>query len=159
MSVRAAIPIVILSFLLAGCAGPGFGGSSVEQLHLLGTPIAVDLDNKPGADGMGLRLYALGRNRKELVHISSGTLQLLLFDGNVPRERIMSTPPLHVWSYGPDELRQHEQETSVGVSYAFVPMWTDHRPKRNRVTVVARYTNAPRTLLYSAPVSVPLSGK
>jgi hypothetical protein len=152
---------VCVAGFLAGCgttgAGLGSAGKPVETLHLIGTSLAIDLDNKPGADGLGVRVYAGNQRSHEPVRIGTGTLELLLFDGAMRADEILSTEPMRAWSYDPAELRKHEQRTTVGVSYAFIPVWGDARPTSNRVTVVARYKRGQEvSAIYSAPVSVPL---
>jgi hypothetical protein len=151
---------LFVAVFACGCGSMRSGQQRpVDALQLLGTPVAMNLDNKPGADGMGVRVYAMNRAANETVRVSAGALEIILFDGNVRASEVATTAPLRVWSYSAHELRRHEQKSAIGFSYAFVPVWTETPPKRNRVTVVARYTNAPSTLIYSAPVSVPLAGR
>ena len=160
---RCALFLCMLVLSVSGCSTGRLPGglrqTAFDELHLIGTSLALDLDSKPGPDGVGVRIYATTRRGREAVRIQSGTLELLLFDGTIAAGEITATPPLRVWSYTAAELRQHEQETSVGVSYAFVPLWGDSAPKRNRITVAARYTNQPGTLIYSAPISVALAAR
>lgn len=154
--------IVVLGAMvvLSGCRSAGFARKlSVDGLQLLGTPLAMNMDNKPGADGMGVRVYAMNKAANETVRITTGTLELILYDGALRAESLAAEKPLRVWTYTASQLRRHEQKSAIGFSYAFVPMWTDTPPRHTRVTVVARYTNAPGTVVYSAPVSVPLASR
>ena len=148
---------LLLLLLSAGCGSTGIFSPAgrVEQLHLIGTPVAVDMDKQPGPDGLGVRVYAGSRDSRAAVRIAEGTLELLLFDGTIRPQEILSSTPIAKWSYTAKELEKHEQISAVGVGYAFVPTWTERRPKSNRVTVVARFTGADG-IVYSAPITVPL---
>ena len=149
--------------LLAACVGcrsvsSGVGGQ-INQLHLLVTSVALNLDGKPGPDGVGARLYASRRGEAAALPITEGTLEILMFDGNVPLDELSQHQPLHAWTYPAEKLKRQIHETSVGISYRFAALWGDDPPKGDRVTVVARYTGPSGQPIYSAPSSVPTSVK
>ena len=131
----------------------------IDQLHLLVTSVALNLDGKPGPDGVGVRIYASRRGHSAPLTISSGTLDILMFDGNVPFAELPKHKPLHTWSYPAAKLGPQLQETSVGTSYRFAALWGQDQPKSERVTLVARYTPPAGQPGYSAPSSVPVSAK
>ncbi len=148
---------------LAACVGCRSISSSnsgpINQLHLLVTSVALNLDGKPGADGVGVRLYASRRGEAAALPITQGTLEILMFDGNVPLDEVPQHQPRHTWTYPADKLKPQIQETSVGISYRFAALWGGDQPKSERVTVVARYTGPSGHPIYSAPSSVPVSVK
>jgi hypothetical protein len=152
---------LVLGFSLFGCAGPKAQNksSSIDQLHLLVTPVALNLDDKPGPDGVGVRVYASRRERAEALPITSGTLDLLMFDDNVTPEQLFSAQPRRTWSYAADKLKGHIQETTIGISYRFAASWGEDKPAAERITFVARYTSSSSNRIYSAPSSVQLSLK
>jgi hypothetical protein len=152
--------LVFLVFL-AGCAGPKAGAksSSIDQLHLLVTPVAFNLDDKPGLDGVGVRVYASRHERAEALPITTGTLDLLMFEGNVSPDQLSSLQPRRTWSYPAGKLKPHIQETTIGISYSFAASWGEDQPTSERVTFVARYTSSSSNHVYSAPSSVQLSLK
>jgi hypothetical protein len=154
------IPFTFSAFLvfLLGCSSLGSSGNgpNIDGLHLLGTPVAVDLDGKPGADGLGARVYASSGETPEAVRMTSGTLELLLFDGVLSREQILASKPLVAFTYSGAELRKHEHKTVVGMAYNFVPTWGTNAPTRKRVTVLATYRNKSGLFVRSAPITVPL---
>src|SRR4051812_7538083 len=66
--------------LLTGCATTG-GRGDADELHMFGLPITLNFDNKPGADGFAVRVFATkGRGAKGTV-IKNGAVEILMFDG------------------------------------------------------------------------------
>jgi hypothetical protein len=149
--------------LVAACVGcrsiSSGGGGPIDQLHLLVTSVALNLDRKPGPDGVGVRLYASRRGQAAALPITQGTLEILMFDGNVALDQLLQQQPRHTWTYPAEKLKPQAQETSVGISYRFAALWGEDQPKGERVTVVARYTGPSGQPIYSAPSSVPTSVK
>ena len=147
--------------LLLGCASsnPDASKSTIDQLHLLVTSVALNVDDKPGPDGVGVRIYASRRERAEALPIASGTLDILMFDGNLPLDQLRSAQPRHTWSYPAEKLKPYIQKTTVGISYRFAALWGEDKPTADRVTFVARHTSPNAKQIYSAPSSVQLSLK
>jgi hypothetical protein len=151
--------LLLLTLMLAGCAGTGgrTSGARVEQLDLLLTPMALDLDGQPGLDGFGARIYASNRRSSSGVVISDGRLEIQLFDGVIPAEEAAAAKPLRVWSYEPPGLKPFAQTTSIGTGYRFGLSWGAQRPKGPRITIVARYIGPGGGVVTSAPGSIPLT--
>jgi hypothetical protein len=147
---------LLLLICAMGCRSISPTSKSIDQLHLLVTSVALNLDDKPGADGVGVRLYASHRGETEALAITTGTLDILMFDGNVPLEELPTHTPLYTWSFPAAKLTAQLQETSIGTSYRFAALWGEHEPKDDRVTLVARYTAPGGQPIYSAPSSVPV---
>ena len=156
-----ALWVSVLSLALCvGCRSISSGSTGpINQLHLLVTSVALNLDGKPGADGVGVRLYASRRGEPAALSITQGTLEILMFDGNVPLDELSRQQPRHTLTYPAEKLKPYIQETSVGISYRFAALWGQDQPKGERVTVVARYTGLTGQPIYSAPSSVPTSVK
>src|SRR5687768_11693122 len=84
-----AMVLCILSSFWMSCSGPKsavkrparVSGGKVEELHLFGAPVALNLDGVPGPDGVGVRVYASARKVSRGIPITSGLLELLIFDG------------------------------------------------------------------------------
>jgi hypothetical protein len=147
-------------FSLTGCGTTAFSPKgTIDQLHLLVTSVALNMDGKPGADGVGVRVYASHRGSSEATPIMSGSLEILMFDGQVPFDELPKHQPLRSWTYPAAELKPHLQKTAIGSSYAFAAVWGNEKPKGDRVTVVARYRPETGSLVYSAPGSIPLSAR
>jgi hypothetical protein len=153
------LPAYLLAFAcLTGCTSMTTGtSSSIDQLHLLVTSVALDLDGKPGPDGIGVRVYASHTGSSEAVPVKTGTLELLMYDGAHVREQLASLQPRHVWTYPADQLKAYLQKTSIGTSYRFAALWGEDKPASDRVTLIARYTRPDGTQIYSAPSSIPVA--
>ena len=151
--------LLVLAFL-SGCSSlPTTGGANaaINQLHLLVTSVALNLDGRPGPDGVGVRVYASHRGENAALPITKGELDILMFGGDAPLADLPNQKPLHTWAYPAEKLKPQMQETSVGTSYRFAALWGDDKPTGDRVTFVARYTPPGGRPVYSAPSSVPLS--
>lgn len=141
--------------LLVSCSTPlAPRSSSIDQLHLLVTSVALNIDDRPGPDGVGVRVYASRRERAEALPITTGALEILMFDGNPPLDQLPSFEPRRTWSYSAEKLKPYIQKTTIGISYRFAALWGDDKPKSDRVTFVARYTSPTTNYIYSAPSSV-----
>lgn len=146
----------LLACFLVGCKSPNAASTSqIDSLHLLVTSVAVDLDKKPGPDGVGVRIYASRRGSADAVPITSGALGIMMFDGSLPADQLLSHKPLQTWSYSADTLKKHLQTTTIGASYRFAALW-DALPKGPRVTILARYAAPDGKQIYSAPSSIPV---
>jgi hypothetical protein len=150
--------------LVGGCttsphhpeAGGG-GGRAVERLDLLLTPIALDLDGKPGADGFGARVYASSRRSAVGTILSEGQLEITMYDGVVRPEDLSKAKPLRTWTYSPAELKPHAQKTSIGIGYRFALAWATPPPHEERITVIARYLAPDGVHIPSAPGTIPIA--
>ncbi len=143
---------------LTGCASTrSHTNAPIDQLHLLVTSVALDIDGKPGPDGIGVRVYASHTGSSEAVPVKVGTLELLMYEGAHVRGELASLQPRHLWTYPADQLKAYLQKTSIGTSYRFAALWGEDKPTSDRVTLIARYTGPDNREIYSAPSSIPVS--
>ncbi len=144
----------------AGCTTTGAGKSpfvsreNISQLNLLSMPMALNLDNRPGADGFAVKVYASNPSLPKTVEIENGTLEILMFDGVVTGSALTTTKPLHVWSFPASDLRAHATVSSIGTGYRFTLLWGTDQPASDRATILARYTPAQGPPVYSASTSL-----
>jgi hypothetical protein len=155
---------LIAAMMVAGCSSsrPSPGGSAprlVERLDLLLTPVALDLDGRPGADGFGVRIYASNRRSAFGSPILEGTLEILMYDGTIRTDELAKATPLRTWRYPASELKPHSQKTSIGLGYRFGLSWGEQRPRGDRITVVARYQGPGDYVVVSAPGAISLTPK
>jgi hypothetical protein len=149
---------LLICCLLAACSSPqsaspaAKAGPEITELNLFSAPVAVNFDGVPGPDGLSLRLYAGNPRDLKRVAIASGQVEILLFDGLVRGEALVSTQPWQAWTYTPQQLARAAQKTSVGVSYVLTPLWKGAPPASKQVTCVARYLRPSGKALYSSPV-------
>ena len=127
------------------------GPDRIEELHLFGLPVALELDGRPGPDGIGVRLYASARGTARGLAIRRGTLDVLMFEGAVDPELLRTTPPHEVWSFPATDLQAMSARTSLGVGYQLALRWAKRPPRSGAVTVMARYLSPDGQVLYSAP--------
>jgi hypothetical protein len=155
---------IVAAIMAAGCSSPRSSprGSTVvrpvERLDLLLTPVALDLDGRPGADGFGVRVYASNRQSTFGNRILEGTLEILMYDGTVRTDGLATATPLRTWRYPASELKPYSQKTSIGLSYRFGLRWGEQIPRGARITVVARYEGPDKYVVMSAPgaISIPV---
>ena len=145
--------------VLTGCQSPSWPGAHSEQiteLHLLGTPVAVNIDNIPGPDAVGVRVYASNATTANAIRIAAGSLDIHLYDGRVAPEDAITAAPLVRFSYSAAQLRTLEHKTAVGISYNFLAAWGEHKPTKDRVTIVATYKGPGQSIVRSPPITVPM---
>src|SRR5205085_11377170 len=123
---RAAFCVLILS-LIAGCVSdrkqPPAAAmqpvGEVAQVHIMASPVGLNLDNSAGADGFAAKVFFNdGRNAKS-VPVRKGTLEVLMFDGPIPAGT-QGIQPLKTWRFTSEELISHEFKSHIGVGYDFV---------------------------------------
>ncbi len=157
----------ILVLLLVGwVAGPiksdaASARGPIDELHLFSLPAAVNLDPKPGPEGFEIRIYGSTGEKAKGVAITSGTLEVLMMDGVVSAaEAAGKSKPLKVWSFTPAELKRSVSKSALGIGYRMTLRWDESAPKRESITVIARYV-PPKggDSIYSSPVTISISSK
>ncbi len=151
-----------LSLAWVGCvsdrpASPGRLASAkgpIEQIHLISGPTALDLDNVPGPDGFGIRIYASNSKTPATVIIAHGTLEILMFDGLVKDANYAAVKPLRVWTFPAADLKKYAVKSSVGTAYDLTLVWDGTKPTQPRITIVARFTPQKGPPIYSGPSSI-----
>ena len=146
---------------LVGCATPSRGkpsvsaavssGAGLDELHLVTMPVAIDLDGKPGVDGVAVKVYAVDRRLSKTQSIRAGTLDALMFDGVVAAPFPGTNAVRHQWSFPADALAPYGFTTAVGVGYNLTLNWGEDSPHSANITVVARCQPTQGLPIYSAP--------
>jgi len=150
----------LAALVLSGCATntktpPRNSPSAISGLNLLGLPVAINLDDRPGADGIVLRLFATSQASPRAVPLRSGILEILAYEGT-PNPAAWPEP-FHCWTFTPAELIPCEFNTLLGTGYKFVLNWLPRVFHSNRVTVIARYRTPAGNPVTSAPSSITTS--
>jgi len=154
---RALIGSLLVALLTGGCATMS-GGGRISEVHLFGLPITLNLDNRPGADGFAARVYAVKADRAKGVSVENGKVEVLMFDGVISVDEVITKPPTQTWSYAPRELKALAEQSSLGQGYRFVLRWNE-APKKGHITIVARYVPEKGQAVYSAPSSITAAAK
>jgi hypothetical protein len=155
---RFLLPALLIA--LSGCVSepPGSGEKktppgAIVELHIMTAPVGINMDAKPGPDGFSVRVYANDATHPKPIRISSGQLEILMFNGtffgrtNVP-------PPVKVWTFAGEELREHEFTARIGTGYNFTLAWGAAQPSDRMISVAARYTGPDHGIVTSRPSSV-----
>ena len=122
----------------------------------------MDLDGEPGPDSFGLTLYASAGGAAKGVAITSGQLEILMFDGALTPERFAQTDttlPRRRWTFTSVDLKRSSLKTSLGLGYRLTPGWGDTPPRRDAITVVVRYLPIRGSAIVSAPVTIAVTAK
>jgi hypothetical protein len=143
--------------ILAGCATDGGAAPEIDEVHLFGLPVAINLDNSPGPDAFSVRVFVSKSAQPKGVPIRRGTLEILLFDGAFAPNQPMPATPLRTWSFTAQQLKGVASENRLGTGYEFTLPWAGTPPRRNRVTVLARYRPVTGAAVVSGPSAISLS--
>jgi len=121
----------------------------VGAIHLLALPMALNLDQKPGADGVAVKVFATDPRGTRSVSIREGCLEILAYEGRP--DPVKPGKPFHTWTYSPAELAPRAYRTSIGPAYDLVLSWIPKTVRTKFVTVTARYTPPSGRAIVAAP--------
>ncbi|HAM73689.1 MAG TPA: hypothetical protein DCM86_18805 [Verrucomicrobiales bacterium] len=157
--------MLISGLLMSGCAsGPGSSssgagrGGEIGEVVLFAVPVAVELDDKPGPDGIAVRVYASAVGKARGIPIRSGTLEIQMFDGVLKPGEPISQAPRRSWKFKADQLRSIASTSQLGVGYRFALAWQDTPPAGSHVSVLARYLPPKGAPLQSPPSGISITG-
>lgn len=128
--------------------------SSIQEINLLSMPMALNLDDTPGADGLAVKIFAISAASPKPVPIPNGKLEILLFDGTTTAGDSYNPDPLHIWTFTADDLKAFMFTKAIGSGYDLLLVWGANQPKQSRVTIVARYTPVKGPPIASGPNAV-----
>jgi len=112
-------------------------------------PLAVNLDDIPGADGVVLKLFAANRGHPRSLPLRSGTLEIAAYPGTPSPTALPE--PFQLWTFTPAELKPYEFTTGLGTGYSLTLNWMPRLLSSNRVTIIARYLSTHGAPVTSAP--------
>jgi hypothetical protein len=107
-------------------------------LHLFGSPNSLDLDDKPGADGFVVTIYASSHAEARGTRIKSGTIEILMFDGMAHYQDGTPKEPSRTWTFTAKQLESYARNSAIGMGYQFALRWEQAVPRQDRITVIAR---------------------
>jgi hypothetical protein len=154
--IPAALPAALAVALTAcGCAGPNQQVpltppppvDQVDAIHVQCSPVPVNWDGRPGADGLRV-LVLLFRRGGDLAITGSGAVEFGLYEGQLGAGELDSVKPAHAWRFEGQALRACLTRTIFGWGYAMQLGWGADAPTTSSLTLVARYLpakGAPRT--------------
>src|ERR1051325_11047021 len=141
-------------WLGAGCATDASRARGINSLDMFVIPVALDVDPPPGPDAIGVTVYASAAGMARGLPITSGRMEIQMYDGAFPTGGATNAAPRRVWTFTPPELKRAAIKTSLGHGYRFTLRWYDTPPLQNRVTIVARYVTVRESVIQSAPTTI-----
>lgn len=150
---------------VGGCEPPGMVSRMMPppvadidrlDLHVLSLS-AVNWDDRPGADGVRLRLYCW-QYRQSLPVMVKGTMEVMVFEGRLSSATVDKAKPFHSWKLTAEDLSTSAGRSMVGWCYVMQLAWDKNVPKTSNITLLARYISATGVQTFSAPVSIPMAG-
>jgi len=132
--------------------------ADVDDVLVRILPAALNWDESPGPDGLQVSVLFFRRGGALPVTVS-GTLEFLLYEGNVARRAVAVADPFYTWRFSAREMKGYLVRGTVGWGYAMRLAWGGKAPAAGTITLVARYSPPEGRALYSAPVAVALEPK
>lgn len=150
--------LVLTGCAAAGSAGRGSAqGSEVRELRVLTSPAPVVIGEGTQPNGVWTQVYALGSGGSRGIELPPGTLELLLFDGQIRRDdEDPSEPYVHI-RHRSDAIASAASRAVAGVRYTLPVRWGDRRPDSGVMTLVVRFTPDGGEPVSSSAVSVRLN--
>jgi hypothetical protein len=148
--------------LFAGCSSPSKPSTvtpvsaSIEKLNLLAAPVALNLDGLPGGETIAVKIYATNSRAAKPVAMTTGTLELLAFEGLLTRTTNVPQP-FKTWTYTASELRRLQFKASIGIGYEIAASFAGLKPKSDKLTVIVRYRPDDTHAIYSSPSTISLT--
>jgi hypothetical protein len=152
---------LLFALTLCACTSPSSSTppkDRIVQLNVMTVPVALDLDGKPGPDGIAVKLYANNAHNPRAIRIREGTVEFVMFDGTF-HGRTNPPPILHTVTYAAPQLRLHEFNSKIGWGYDFSLRWGTNLPTQRIMSVGARYTAPDGSTIVSRPSSVTVLNK
>lgn len=156
------VAFLLLASFLAGCSGSdkrpvaSAAPVTIDKLNLLAAPIALNLDGVPGPDAVVVKIYAGNARNAKPVPITSGTLDILAFEGLLGNSTNVPSP-FKTWTYTASELRRLQFRASIGIGYEITASFIGLKPKADKLSVIARYQPDPSHVIYSSPSTISLT--
>jgi hypothetical protein len=156
---RRLICSLLLALIASGCGTvSGNRAGRINEIHLFGLPVTLNLDNRPGSDGFAARVYAVKGGRAKGVPIQNGKIEIWMFDGVISVDDVFKMPPTQSWSFTPRDLQQFSEKSTLGQGYRFVLRW-NQQPTRGHITIVARYLPEKGEPVFSSPSAINSAAK
>ena len=159
--------LALAALALAGCAEGEFGRTSVsptppkpvaqvDAVELWASPpAAINWDDKPGPDGVQVRLYLFQVGRPQPVMVD-GAIEFRMYAGRVSHGGVPEVDPFKVWRFTSDDLDVRRFRSMVGWGYAARLGWGGQVPEASVVSVQAVYEPSEGQGVVSAPVAIAL---
>ena len=132
---------------------------AIDKVNIQSLVTVVNLDDKPGPDGVQVKLYLFHRDDPTPITLDRGLVEFVIYDGHVPPSDLAAAKPLHVWPFTADQLRRYAAKTAFGPAYAMSLNWGDDHPRASTVTLTARILHPTARPLYAPPINLAMGAK
>ena len=135
---------------------------AVDHMDLQASPVASNWDNRPGPDGLVVRVffYRIDPKTGQTGTVTvSGSLQFLLYEGKVSPQEASAAQPFQVWAFLPEQLPVFLGRSLGLWGYQMQLAWADHVPRSDSVTLVARYQPPEGPPMFSMPANIAMGLK
>ncbi len=124
----------------------------VDKIELEMAPYAVNLDNRPGPDGVEVKVRLYNLDQPLAFGLQQGAIEFLLFEGRVKDEDIAEVEPFYSWHFSAADFQAARRNTLVGTQHAIVLNWSGQTPRGTTLTLAARIPRPSAGPLYARPV-------
>src|SRR5690242_1229923 len=101
---RSLLCSLLITLVASGCASLSRGGGRVAEVHLFGSPVTLNLDNRPGADGFAGHVYVVKVGESKGSPVQTGKIEVLMFDGLASVDEVFTKTPAQTWTFTPRQL-------------------------------------------------------
>jgi len=128
----------------------------VDKIELASRPAVVNLDDKPGPDGVSITLRLYNLEQPLAFALQTGVIEFVLYEGNIKDAEVADAEPFHVWRFSANQINNSGRKVLVGWQYALSLDWLGKPPTSSAVTLVARIPRPGGTPIYAHPVHLPI---
>ncbi len=133
---------------------------AVDSVNLWVRPTAMNWDDRPGPDGVQVQVYFFRRDAEHKLPLTvSGSVDMILYEGNVKRSEMSAAKPFHTWRFSPAQMKGFLSRGMAGWCYTLTLPWGATAPQADTVTLTAKYTAPAGAALYAAPASISMGPK
>lgn len=124
----------------------------VDKMELESFPSAAQLDDKPGPDGVTLKLRLYSLDTPLAFALTQGEIEFVIYEGSIRENEISGATPFHIWRFSAKQMAQSGRKSIVGWHYAMSLLWGDHVPGSSTITLVVRIPRPEGGPIYAKPV-------
>jgi hypothetical protein len=123
------------------------------------------MDAAPGPGGISVQVFFFqlseatdGKVNTKTVPVS-GTVDVMIFDGQIRSFDMATAKPRHVWHFGPAEIGPYLSHSALGYHYAMNLPWGKDEPAATMVTAIVRYSAPNEQPIYSEALGISVGPK
>ena len=157
-----AAALVCLVWLAAGCDGgtssperPPTPVMNVREMTVRATPTPVDLDGRPGPDGLAVLVNLFGAQGDQPTTVR-GRLEFALYEGLLEAGDFGQARPLRSWSFAGEELEPFLMRDLFGWGYRLPLAWGESPPRTSAATLTASYVPPSGRAVSAKPLGIAL---